>query len=160
MSSNNPYATTSSEPRGYPAKGSSSKKKLWWILGIILAIGIIVGAVVGGVVGSRNSKSSNSTSGKDNAGNPTASDGNTNKDDGSSNNNSNSNVHSATGGAGPTATDSSGRPTGLPTLLSYVNQQTEYKSGSNGNVYLPLATDVYWLPAYATGVSVVLQDPS
>lgn len=142
MSSNNPYASNSSTP-GYN-KPKKSRKKLWWILGALLALIIIVGAVLGGVLGSRAAKNNDSESGKaaDQNGKP-----------GSSNGGSAA-PHNSNFGTGTKGVD--GGNTGLPTLLSYYaepNFAAQTQTGANGQVYIPVATDTYANPAYATGVS-------
>ncbi|KAL7419540.1 hypothetical protein Q5752_005451 [Cryptotrichosporon argae] len=130
MSSNNPYATSSS-PRGY-APQKKSRKTMWIIIGVIAAIIVIVAAVVGGVLGSRHSSSSSSD--------PSSSTSGTSGDS----------TNFATGTAGATSGN-----TALPTLLSYwaTNAAAETQTGANGEVYLAIATDTYMLPAYATGTA-------
>lgn len=67
MGSSNPYAASGS-PRGF-AEPKKSRKKLWIILGVILAAIIILGAVLGGIFGSRASKNGSTTnSGSGNSG--------------------------------------------------------------------------------------------
>lgn len=155
MSSSNPYATTSSQPVGYGVK--KSRKKLWWILGGLLLIGIIVGAVLGGVLGSRASnKDSRSSSDKaGDGGNSNADGGSSTAGGGGGGGNGNGAGPNNSQGGGATATDSSGRPTSLPTLIALLDgtEQKEYSVGSNGVTYLPLATDTNMYPVYATGVS-------
>jgi hypothetical protein len=70
MGSSNPYAASSS-PRGF-AQPKKSRKKLWIILGSILALLIILGAVLGGVLGSRASKNTSTSSAGSGTGNNAA----------------------------------------------------------------------------------------
>ena len=66
MSSGNPYAASGS--RGYNEKPRNSKKKWYWIIGII-ALLVIIGAVLGGVLGTQLNKDDkkNGSSSQDNS---------------------------------------------------------------------------------------------
>jgi flagellar basal body-associated protein FliL len=59
MSSGNPYASQS--PRGFDQPEKKSRKKMWIIIGAIIALLVIIGAVLGGVLGSRASNDSSSS---------------------------------------------------------------------------------------------------
>ena len=61
MSSGNPNAASS--PRGYDAPRKNSRKKWYWICGILLAI-IVIGAVLGGVLGTQLNKDDDDKSSK------------------------------------------------------------------------------------------------
>ncbi|KAL1410604.1 hypothetical protein Q8F55_004621 [Vanrija albida] len=138
MSNRNPYAATSSEPR-YEKSPKKSRKGLWIILGLILAVVIIVGAVLGGVLGSRASKkNSDNTSSHDNSG--------SGGDKGSNTGAHGTNFPTGTKGAAE-------GNTALPSLLSFfgTNRAVETQTGANGQIYLPIATDTYGNPGYATG---------
>ncbi|TXT11232.1 hypothetical protein VHUM_01983 [Vanrija humicola] len=137
MSNRNPYAATSSEPRY--EKPKKSRKGLWILLGLLLAVVIIVGAVLGGVLGSRASKKNNDSNSHDNAG-------------GSGNNGgASSGAHASNFPTGTKGADSGN--TALPSLVSFwaTNRAVETQTGANGQVFLPIATDTYMNPGYATG---------
>jgi hypothetical protein len=50
--------------------------------------------------------------------------------------------------------------TGVPSGVTGVNSAAATATGANGEVYLAVATDSYYLPVYATGVSYTILDPS
>lgn len=139
MSNRNPYAATSSEPRY--EKPKKSRKGLWILLGLILAVVIIVGAVLGGVLGSRASKRNGDNS-----------NGHDNSNGSGSNGGSSGGAHATNFPTGTKGADTGN--TGLPSLAFLgTNRAVETQTGANGQVYLPIATDTYMNPGYATGVS-------
>lgn len=126
MSSGNPYASQS--PRGFDQPQKKSKKKMWIIIGAIIALLIIIGAVLGGVLGSRASNNSSDGGSRSSADQVNGGSGNGNAGAPSGVSNVNSEAVTATdaGRYLAIATDSAWMlpvyPTGVSVLLAVVER--------------------------------------